>query len=55
MVCFFGRLPGMAVLSFTGASADSNVLLAKTVFSIAMIVALFICLLDEEIEMFFLD
>ncbi len=52
-VCIIGRLPGMAVLTFAGASVDTNILLAKVIFAIAMILALFIWLFDAELKEYF--
>jgi uncharacterized membrane protein YdjX (TVP38/TMEM64 family) len=49
LACILGRLPGMAVLTFAGASVDYDPSLAKIIFTIAMICALFIWFFQEEI------
>lgn len=51
-VCLLGRLPGMAVLSFAGAGLVTGSIAGFFVFGAAMLLALTIWLLKEEIEGF---
>ena len=53
IVCVLGRLPGMAILTFTGASLDTNIMLAQFIFAFGMILALFFWLFDKELEEYF--
>lgn len=53
LACILGRFPGMAVLSFAGASVDSNIQIAQIVFSICLFLSLFIWLFDKELENYF--
>ncbi|MEO5330720.1 MAG: VTT domain-containing protein [Magnetococcus sp. YQC-5] len=50
MVCFLGRLPGMAVLTFAGSSLDTHVELARLVFGLAMAIAVLVWLYDDQLE-----
>lgn len=45
-----GRLPGLAVLTFTGAAIEGNLLAVKIVFGIGMALALAAWIFDEEIK-----
>lgn len=47
IACILGRLPGMAVLAFVGSSLESDLFVAKIVFSIAMVFAFFIWIYDD--------
>lgn len=45
-----GRLPGLAVLTFTGAAADADLFTVKLVFGAGLLLALVVWLFDEEIK-----
>lgn len=45
-----GRLPGLVVLTFTGAAIDANLLAVKLVFGLGLLLALLVWLFDEEIK-----
>lgn len=45
-----GRLPGLIVLTFTGAAADSDLFTVKLVFGAGLFLALLAWLFDEEIK-----
>jgi len=45
-----GRLPGLIVLTFTGAAADADLFTVKLVFGLALVLALAVWLFDEEIK-----
>ena len=45
-----GRLPGLAVLTFTGAAIEGNYLAVKIVFGLGMALALLAWIFDEEIK-----
>lgn len=45
-----GRLPGLAVLTFTGAAADADLTTVKIVFGVGLGLAFAIWLFDEEIK-----
>ncbi len=45
-----GRLPGLAVLTFTGAAADADLFTVKLVFGAGLALALLAWLFDEEIK-----
>lgn len=45
-----GRLPGLVVLTFTGAAMDGNLLAVKLVFGAGLFLALLAWLFDEEIK-----
>ncbi len=45
-----GRLPGLAVLTFTGAAADADLLTVKLVFGTGLALAFVVWLFDEEIK-----
>ena len=45
-----GRLPGLAVLTFTGAAADADLLTVKIVFGLGLGLAFVVWLFDEEIK-----
>lgn len=45
-----GRLPGLAVLTFTGAAMDANMTAVKLVFGAGLTLALLAWLFDEEIK-----
>ncbi|SNS17741.1 Uncharacterized membrane protein YdjX, TVP38/TMEM64 family, SNARE-associated domain [Humidesulfovibrio mexicanus] len=49
-VNILGRLPGLAVLTFTGAAADADLFTVKLVFGIGLALAFVIWLFDEEIK-----
>lgn len=50
---FLGRLPGMIVLSFLGASIDYNLTLSYIILFISILIAFFIWLFDEELKKYF--
>jgi len=50
LVNTFGRLPGLMVLTFTGAAIDGNLLAVKLVFGAGLFLALVAWLFDEEIK-----
>ena len=50
MVNTLGRLPGLMVLTFTGAAIDGNFLAVKLVFGAGLVLALVAWLFDEEIK-----
>lgn len=50
LVCVLGRLPGLAVLTFVGASVGGNMLIANVVLAVAMAAACVVWLWSEEIE-----
>jgi uncharacterized membrane protein YdjX (TVP38/TMEM64 family) len=50
LVNTLGRLPGLMVLTFTGAAIDGNLLAVKLVFGAALLLALIAWLFDEEIK-----
>lgn len=50
LVNSLGRLPGLVVLTFTGAAIDANLLAVKLVFGFALALALLAWLFDEEIK-----
>jgi uncharacterized membrane protein YdjX (TVP38/TMEM64 family) len=50
LVNTFGRLPGLVVLTFTGAAIDGNLLAVKLVFGAGLLLALAAWLFDEEIK-----
>jgi membrane protein YqaA with SNARE-associated domain len=50
LVCVLGRLPGMAVLSFVGAHAGSNLAAANVVIAVTTILAAVLWLFSEEAE-----
>lgn len=45
-----GRLPGLAVLTFTGAAADADLFTVQLVFGAGLALALVVWLFDEEIK-----
>lgn len=45
-----GRLPGLAVLTFTGAGLDYDLRTVQWVFSAGLVLAFFVWLFDEEIK-----
>jgi len=45
-----GRLPGLAVLTFTGAAADADLFTVKVVFGAGLALAFVVWLFDEEIK-----
>jgi uncharacterized membrane protein YdjX (TVP38/TMEM64 family) len=45
-----GRLPGIIVLTFTGAAVDADLTTVKIVFGLALVLALLAWLFDEEIK-----
>jgi uncharacterized membrane protein YdjX (TVP38/TMEM64 family) len=45
-----GRLPGLMVLTFTGAAADADLFTVKLVFGLGLFLALIVWLFDEEIK-----
>jgi uncharacterized membrane protein YdjX (TVP38/TMEM64 family) len=45
-----GRLPGLAVLTFTGAAADADLFTVKLVFGTGLALAFVVWLFDEEIK-----
>lgn len=53
LVCLLGRLPGMAVLVFVGSSVGGSMVIANTVFAVAMIVAFGLWLYSDEAEAYF--
>lgn len=53
LVCLLGRLPGMAVLTFVGASVGTNMVIANVVLAVALIAACLLWIFDEEVEAFF--
>jgi len=50
LVNTLGRLPGLMVLTFTGAAIDGNGLAVKLVFGVGLALALVAWLFDEEIK-----
>ncbi|MBA4357563.1 MAG: hypothetical protein C0405_07540 [Desulfovibrio sp.] len=50
LVNTLGRLPGLGVLTFTGAAMDGNLLAVKLVFGAGLVLALLAWLFDEEIK-----
>lgn len=48
--CVLGRAPGIAVLTFAGASIDADILTAKIVFGIGMTAAFFAWIFEEELK-----
>jgi uncharacterized membrane protein YdjX (TVP38/TMEM64 family) len=50
LVNSLGRLPGLVVLTFTGAAADADLTTVKLVFGLALLLALVAWLFDEEIK-----
>jgi len=46
----FGRLPGLMVLTFTGAAVDADRFTVKLVFGAGLALALLVWLFDEEIK-----
>lgn len=52
-VCLLGRLPGIAVLAFVGASVGGSMLFANVLLAIAMGAALVLWLYSDEAEAFF--
>lgn len=48
-VAMLGRLPGHAVLTFVGATADENARVALAVFVVAMVLAVLVWLFEEQI------
>jgi len=50
LVNTLGRLPGLMVLTFTGAAIDGNLLAVKLVFGAGLLLALGAWLFDEEIK-----
>jgi uncharacterized membrane protein YdjX (TVP38/TMEM64 family) len=50
LVNTLGRLPGLMVLTFTGAAIDGNLLAVKVVFGAGLLLALVAWLFDEEIK-----
>lgn len=48
-VAILGRLPGHAVLTFVGATADENAHVALGVFVVAMVLAVFVWLFEEQL------
>ncbi len=50
MVNTLGRLPGLIVLTFTGAAIDGNMLAVKLVFGLGLLLALIAWFFDEEIK-----
>lgn len=53
LVCLAGRLPGMAVLLFVGASVGSSMLVAQVLLGIALTAAVILWLYSDEAEMYF--
>lgn len=53
VVCFLGRLPGMAVLTFVGASVGGDMAGANVLLAVATIAAVALWLYSEEAEAFF--
>lgn len=45
-----GRLPGLIVLTFTGAAADADLFTVQIVFGAGLVLALLVWLFDEEIK-----
>lgn len=45
-----GRLPGLIVLTFTGAAADNDLRTVQIVFGVGLVLALLVWLFDEEIK-----
>lgn len=45
-----GRLPGLMVLTFTGAAADADLFTVKLVFGAGLLLALLVWLFDEELK-----
>lgn len=52
-VCLAGRLPGMAVLTFVGASVGGEMAVANVLLGIAMVAAAALWLYSDEAEAFF--
>lgn len=50
LVNTLGRLPGLIVLTFTGAAVDADLTTVKLVFGAALLLALIAWLFDEEIK-----
>ena len=50
LVNTLGRLPGLMVLTFTGAAIDGNLLAVKLVFGLGLLLALMAWFFDEEIK-----
>lgn len=50
LVNTLGRLPGLMVLTFTGAAIDGNLLAVKLVFGAGLLLALVAWLFDEELK-----
>jgi len=50
LVNTLGRLPGLIVLTFTGAAIDANLLAVKLVFGAGLLLALVAWFFDEEIK-----
>lgn len=53
LVCFAGRLPGMAVLTYAGASVDAATWTAEIILGAAMISAFFAWIYEDEVKEFF--
>ncbi|MBF0285450.1 MAG: VTT domain-containing protein [Magnetococcales bacterium] len=49
-VCLLGRLPGMAVLTFTGTALDADLAFAKGVFIAAMILSFLLWIYSDKFE-----
>lgn len=52
-VCLLGRLPGMAVLIFLGASVGGNMVWANVILGVAMVAAIALWLYSDEAEEYF--
>jgi len=50
LVCILGRLPGVVTYSFIGVTVETNIHLAKTVFSVAILLSFFIWLFEDGIR-----
>jgi uncharacterized membrane protein YdjX (TVP38/TMEM64 family) len=53
LVCVAGRLPGIAVLTFVGASSGADTMQAYLVLSVAMVLAFGVWLFSDELEALF--
>lgn len=53
VACLLGRLPGMAVLTFVGASVGGDMAVANVVLVVATVVAAILWLYSDEAEAFF--
>ncbi len=53
LVCFLGRLPGMAVFSYMGSAIEENSTLSILIFAIAVILSTIYWLFDQDIKKLF--